>query len=305
MIALNRINLSQALIFTGSTLFLSLVANLFLYSSNANSVKQVNELTSELEAVQSELEANQRDKNVQLSRLDKMGGQQTELADIIRQLQTELNRLDEQQKATAATAQQSQEKLQNARAQIAELDNSLREKNRQLEQAQVTINNQLRALRRLQSSNSEKAEDTLTSEIASRLTQDHPKLSVTESANGSTLINIPLDLIFANTELEYSDQAENLLQDLADALKLAPQAQIQVIGHSDARPIVSDLSRIYPTNWELSSARASKVTTFLIDQGIAAERLLASGKAANQPVRDDVSEAAWALNRRIEIQVRP
>lgn len=76
---------------------------------------------------------------------------------------------------------------------------------------------------------------------------------------------------------------------------------VQVDGHTDKRPI-SGNGR-FPSNWELSTARAISVARFLIAQGLPAERVAARGFAEFQPIDDGNSEAALRRNRRIEIKL--
>lgn len=75
---------------------------------------------------------------------------------------------------------------------------------------------------------------------------------------------------------------------------------LRVDGHTDRRPI--DTAR-FPSNWELSTARAVEVVKFLIDQGIPPERLAATGFGAQQPLDTGNSEAALRRNRRIEFKL--
>ena len=94
---------------------------------------------------------------------------------------------------------------------------------------------------------------------------------------------------------------------------------ITVEGHTDSDPIPEGLSHIFPTNWELSSARASKVVNYLIDIGVNSGKLQASGYADRWPaslswydvrsgqVNDSVimennkTDEQKKLNRRIKI----
>ncbi len=75
---------------------------------------------------------------------------------------------------------------------------------------------------------------------------------------------------------------------------------LRVDGHTDRRPINSPA---FPSNWELSSARAIAVVKFLIDRGIPANRLVAAGFGENQPIESGVTEDAFAKNRRIELKL--
>lgn len=75
---------------------------------------------------------------------------------------------------------------------------------------------------------------------------------------------------------------------------------LQVDGHTDSIPISTER---FPSNWELSAARAIEVVKFLESQGLPPERLVAAGHAANAPIEAGTSEAARARNRRIEIRL--
>lgn len=75
---------------------------------------------------------------------------------------------------------------------------------------------------------------------------------------------------------------------------------LRVDGHTDARPIAT---RDFPSNWELSAARAISVVKFLIEQGIPADRLAAAGFAEHQPLDPARTEEALGRNRRIELKL--
>ncbi len=75
---------------------------------------------------------------------------------------------------------------------------------------------------------------------------------------------------------------------------------LRVDGHTDTRPIATAQ---YPSNWELSSARAQSVVRFLIDQGIPPNRLAAAGFGEYQPIDPGTTEDAYRKNRRIELKL--
>ncbi|MBZ0217930.1 MAG: peptidoglycan -binding protein [Fimbriimonadaceae bacterium] len=75
---------------------------------------------------------------------------------------------------------------------------------------------------------------------------------------------------------------------------------IRVDGHTDARPIQSER---FPSNWELSSARAIAVVRHLISRGVPAKRLVAAGFGEFQPIDQSGTEAAFRTNRRIELKL--
>lgn len=74
---------------------------------------------------------------------------------------------------------------------------------------------------------------------------------------------------------------------------------LRVDGHTDKRPIVT---ANFPSNWELSTARAISVVKFLIEQGIPRERLAATGFGEFQPLDSGEDEIAYRRNRRIEFK---
>ncbi|MEI6557810.1 MAG: peptidoglycan -binding protein [Rhodospirillaceae bacterium] len=75
---------------------------------------------------------------------------------------------------------------------------------------------------------------------------------------------------------------------------------LRVDGHTDPRRIATSQ---FPSNWELSTARAISVVKFLIEQGIPSERLAATGFGEFQPLDSGPGEDAFARNRRIELKL--
>jgi chemotaxis protein MotB len=75
---------------------------------------------------------------------------------------------------------------------------------------------------------------------------------------------------------------------------------LRVDGHTDKRPIRSGA---FPSNWELSTARALSVVRFLNDAGVPAQRLAAAGFGEFQPIDDRDDEIAYRRNRRIELKL--
>jgi chemotaxis protein MotB len=75
-----------------------------------------------------------------------------------------------------------------------------------------------------------------------------------------------------------------------------------VAGHTDNVPVATDQ---FANNWELSTARAVKVTSALIRGGLRPEQLVAAGASEYDPVARNTSEAGRQKNRRIEIILEP
>lgn len=116
------------------------------------------------------------------------------------------------------------------------------------------------------------------------------------------VVELPDNVLFDSGEAELREQGQQTLAEVAQILGEIEGRQFQIAGHTDNVPI---RSRRFPSNWELSTARAVSVARFLIAQGIPAERISAAGYADTQPVDGNDTDEGRAHNRRIEIQLVP
>ncbi|MBT8360067.1 MAG: flagellar motor protein MotB [Deltaproteobacteria bacterium] len=106
------------------------------------------------------------------------------------------------------------------------------------------------------------------------------------------------DLLFDTGMAELSFLAKNSLRKIADIIKRTPYI-INVVGHTDNIPMNSDK---YATNWELSVARASRVTRFLIeDMNMNPNQFVVSGYGPYRPIKSNTNSRNRAVNRRVEI----
>ncbi len=115
------------------------------------------------------------------------------------------------------------------------------------------------------------------------------------------------EVLFAPGSADLSDEAKKDLMPVVAALKeisdkIPPDINwiLRIDGHTDKRPIANSQ---FPSNWELSTARALSVVRFLIEQGIPATRLAAAGFADKQPIDTDDTPKAYRRNRRIELKL--
>ncbi len=99
---------------------------------------------------------------------------------------------------------------------------------------------------------------------------------------------------------EELNKLANALQELEQQIPNEINWVLRVDGHTDTRPIQSVQ---FPSNWELSSARAIAVVQHLILRGVPARRLVAAGFGEFQPIDDGTTEEAFRHNRRIELKL--
>jgi chemotaxis protein MotB len=105
-------------------------------------------------------------------------------------------------------------------------------------------------------------------------------------------------VLFDSGAAELKPEATPVLSKVAEIVARERAHQVMVEGHTDPVPIHGSL---FPTNWELSTARASRVVRFLIGGGVARRRLSAAGYASLHPIANNVTAAGRSRNRRVEI----
>lgn len=124
------------------------------------------------------------------------------------------------------------------------------------------------------------------------------QMTVSQSNRGVTL-DINASMLFKPGEAAVQADAVQTLADVAKILS-EEDMSIEVEGHTDNLPISNTQ---FPSNWELSSARASSVVRLFIEQGIVANRLKATGLADNVPIEENSSIEGRARNRRVAVTV--
>ncbi len=117
----------------------------------------------------------------------------------------------------------------------------------------------------------------------------------------------PSDVLFDSGSADVRPEATPQLDQLAAALheletQIPPDIAwvMRIDGHTDIKPIATPE---FPSNWELSSARAISVVRYLIQQGVPANRLVAAGFGEFQPIDAADSDEALRKNRRIELKL--
>jgi len=112
-------------------------------------------------------------------------------------------------------------------------------------------------------------------------------------------IELNANILFASGSATATSEARQIFREVAAILAPYPNA-IQVQGFTDNIPINN---RRFPSNWELSAARAAAVVKLLADDGVVAQRLAAVGYGEFQPVADNTTEAGRSRNRRVVLMV--
>ncbi len=119
-------------------------------------------------------------------------------------------------------------------------------------------------------------------------------------------VNLVEKILFDSGKAEIKPRGLDVLKRVGEILKGTKDKQIRIEGHTDNVPIGPKIADKFPTNWELSTARATVVARFFQDKvGIPPQRLAPGGFAEYRPVAPNTTPEGKAQNRRIEIILAP
>ena len=232
---------------------------------------------------------------------------QIRIADLSAQIEETAQALREEQQLSA----RRRDEVRALRRQMIALQEQLSAIAHALELAQETVGVQQVELeqltQRLNLELARKVEELsrYRSEFFGRLREvlgDHPDIHIEGDR-----FTFQSELLFDSAAAELGRAGEEQLRKLAatvnELLGAIPQDiewVLRIDGHTDKRPI---RSARFPSNWELSTARAISIVRFLVEQGIPPERLAATGFAEFHPLDEAENAQAYSRNRRIEIKL--
>lgn len=206
--------------------------------------------------------------------------------------------------ANAAKQQvsQLQQQLAADEGQIAQLKGSLG-----MAQSQVMTDDQKAQLEEARRAMAEAQErgrllDDMQSKFKRMIDAGHLKVT---TRHGRVVLQLRNDVLFDTGEAEVKPAGKAALAEIAGTLRTVGAKRFQVAGHTDTLPITTDKKKAFPTNWELSSARAIAVVKLLTAQGVDPATLSAAGYGPYDPVASNGTPDGMAKNRRIEITLVP
>lgn len=133
---------------------------------------------------------------------------------------------------------------------------------------------------------------------------DAGKVTIT-NLKGKLTVNLIDKILFDSGRAELNAEGKGVLDKVSSVLATVRDRRISVEGHTDDVPIARAALERFPSNWELSTARASTVVRYLVEQGVPPERLAAAGFSKYQALVPNDSDENRRLNRRIEIVLEP
>jgi chemotaxis protein MotB len=224
----------------------------------------------------------------------------------------EREHLRQEQSRLSATLDQERQRLKAEAEEKARLQQEQSQLSSSLDEERQRLKNEAAERARLEQERAAKEEEirrlTKTQEELSRSLQDEiAKGNITiQQVRDRLTINMVDRVLFDSGRAEIKPAGKKVLKQVSDVLNKVTDKQIRIEGHTDNVPISTKLQDRYKTNWELSTARATTVVRFLIDQGgVQAQALSAVGYADTHPIASNDAEEGRASNRRIEIVLYP
>ncbi|MDM0050474.1 OmpA family protein [Variovorax sp. J22R115] len=136
--------------------------------------------------------------------------------------------------------------------------------------------------------------------LSSELSSDQAQITQLQNELKVTMVN---EILFSEGGWTLSPKGEATLAKIAPTLSNLPGQQIIVQGFTDNEPIGPALRGRFPSNLELSSARADNVARFLTSKGVPQNSISAQGFGDARPVASNTTPQGKAKNRRVEIVI--
>jgi chemotaxis protein MotB len=190
----------------------------------------------------------------------------------------------------------------NLRAQISELE----KENEDLKQGIDRLQSEAETLERQRQEEMNEMKSTYDDLLEGMKSEiEKGKITITQ-LKGKLKVNMLDEILFDSGKTTIKPEGVEVLERVGEILLNVKDRAINVEGYTDNVPIGPELARRYPTNWELSAARATNVARYLQEKiGIDPTLLSATGYGEYQPVASNEDEEGRARNRRIEIVLVP
>jgi chemotaxis protein MotB len=221
-------------------------------------------------------------------------------------LDARLNRITEETSRTIEELKNRNIELEGDKEMLAE-SISLLKKTKEAEVRTVSktyedLISELKKTKEVEVGTVSKTYEDLLSEMKSEIAQG--QIAITE-LKGKLTVDVVDKILFDSGQTEIRPKGRDVLKRVVDILMTVTDKVIRVEGHTDSIPIAGALAKRYPTNWELSAARALNVTRYLEKEGIDPTLLSAVAFGEHQPIAENDTPEGRAKNRRIAIILLP
>jgi chemotaxis protein MotB len=205
-----------------------------------------------------------------------------------------------------STLQQQKADLEKQKAAVEQDNAALRQQNASCQQQNTSMQEQVGFLEQQKaallaaSQQRQQQYDALVKDLSKEV--EKGQLQVRQYKDMLT-VDLAEKIFFDSGRATLKAGGKDVLKKVGEALKGYQDKIIRVVGYTDNVPVSKSLQDRYPTNWELSVARATTVVRFLQDAGVPPERMVASGRGEYDPVDTNDTSQGRQNNRRIEIML--
>ncbi len=245
--------------------------------------------------------------NINLNRL--LEAKKDELTKEVVSLKEKLSGSEHQAEELKTGVKAKESQVSEIKGEIEALKNEIRSKDMQVAELRTAIEGlskeKSKAIEEKEKAIAEfkKTHDSLVSEMSTEIKKG--EIAITQLRDKLS-VNMVDKVLFDSGSAEVKKEGKLILKRVGDILKKVSDKQIKVEGHTDNVPISQKLMVKFPSNWELSSARATNVAKYLQDSaGIDPHLLTVAGYSEYRPIESNDTPEGRAKNRRIEIVLIP
>jgi chemotaxis protein MotB len=215
-------------------------------------------------------------------------------------------KMESQKNGEIAILKQEKIGLEKQKTALENDNNNLKQQIGSMEQSKATMEQQIGSLQQdkatLEASSQKQQQEynSLVQGLSSEV--EKGQLQVRQYQNMLS-VDLAEQVFFDSGKATLKKSGQEVLKKVGETLKGYDNKIIRVVGHTDNVPVAKSLQGTFPTNWELSVARATNVVRFLQEAGVPPEHMVAAGRAEYDPVAPNDTPEGRQKNRRIEIML--
>jgi chemotaxis protein MotB len=294
-----------AMIVLAVVLAAAIIAGVLLYGkyrdvkkqleTSDNELSSLNEKLAQLKGEMARLNDQIRGKDERLGELEEGKRRISQLEDAVLVKEQAISRLEEKLRAFEGDVRAEKRAQEAIRRELSARDEKLARLQQQLRQEKSLGEAELEELK--------STYDSLVSELKGRL-QDK-EMTIREFEERLTISFVDR-VLFDFGKATITPEGRVVLEKVGEILRKAGGMRIRVVGHTDNVPIAGEFRDRYPSNWDLSSARAASVVRYLqTEGGLDPKDLEAVGRSFYEPVATNDTEEGRGQNRRVEVIIAP
>lgn len=203
---------------------------------------------------------------------------------------TKIEQLTQDNESCQSSLKTTQAQLKAKDAEVRSLQAGIKSKETELKAKEVKVKEQSDAYTKMQ--------EAMKAELNS-------KQVALKELEGKLTLTMVESILFDSGKADVKKEGVDALGKVAGVLANTTDQEVIVAGYTDNVQIGGRLAKIYPTNWELSAARAISVVKILVADGVDPKMLSAAGYSEYRPVADNDTPEGKAKNRRMEIILMP